>query len=170
MSVDSIQEALSVLGLEGSPDREEVMKAFEQKLFESHPDTREKYAKSGQDYQLTVDRVLEARRVLLSGRKADDSKKENTASEPQPADSDGYGIYREADKIYGDALDAYFAVRKHYSFLNPDHPAETEFRKRLLKARSLFARVIEKYPHGRWMVDSVERIARINNWLRAEGD
>ena len=85
-------------------------------------------------------------------------------------DGQGYFLYRKADQIYGDALERYFSVRKHYTYLKKSHPAEIRFREELLQAKDIFARVLEDYPSGRWMVDSVERIARINNWLGSEGD
>lgn len=153
-----ITEALIILGLKSPFSAEELLFSYRKKLFAIHPDTS-----SGPSAGITVDIIKQAREVL---QKYCENKPEKTRD--IPSGKDGYGLYKKGMDLLGDAFDAFWKERLHYSEIPQNAPFVLEFRTKLNLARNLFAEVLENFPGGLWTSDAVEEIARINIWLGTE--
>ncbi len=161
--------ALEVLGLRDPFTSEQLLREYHRRLFAVHPDTA---TEELPDAARLVHALREAREVLEAmpdGARAESESVPGGEAKPErTTDSggrDGYHWYREGSSLVGDALDDYFRERLHYSQALDTSPGSVRLRETLLRARALFARVLETHPGGLWTPDAVEQIARINVWL-----
>ena len=145
---------------------ETIRSAYHKKLFEIHPDTAQVVS---EESGARIAEIIEARNLLEEFVKLGSptaSPVPANVSVPLESGKDGYNWYRRASDAYGECLDDYWRERLRFSHIPEKSPEVRRFYERLEAARQIFARVLEEFPGGMWTPDAVEKIAKINVWLK----
>lgn len=178
---EKIRAALALLSLSEDCTHEEMLRAYHKKLFELHPDTA---PGDSRDAGRLVSEIVTARKLLQAaleagtgsdaGARSDTSARRDAGARNDAGAGtaeggpDGYEWYRQAAAVFSEALDEYWQERLKYSQFPENSPVLARFREKLLESKRLFGNVLDRFPGGIWTPDAVERIARINLWLRRQ--
>lgn len=152
---DLLDKSFSVAEVEAT-----LKKQFRVLAFQYHPDrnsheqAHKKFVTVNESYQKLA-QILNNNSSLLFASLPDKISQEQKI----------YRLYKTACRNYSAALEDYFQKVKVVN-LAPDSPAYVELSSVLQAVKEQFAWVLKSEPLGLWANDSLEKIERINLWLK----
>ncbi|MDH4263030.1 MAG: J domain-containing protein [Spirochaetia bacterium] len=164
-------EAIEMIGLKEIVDDEQISQTIKRKYYERamelHPDksgSTEEFQKLLAAYQLLSHAVLENEKlvkdILL--------RKPGKGFTPfQNSNTQDYVLYKKAVKEYSLAIEEYFEKVKQVS-LDPNDPVYQKLCVRMQQVKKDLFEVVKINPAGIWVADCIEKISRINVWLKNE--
>jgi len=171
LNVKNLQQAIEVINLKhtdlaGEEKLEQLVKRkyYEQAL-EVHPDrngSNENFQHLLSAYQLLLRAVQENKKLItdLIQKKGihEFQTSENT-------NSTEYLLYKKAVQDYSLAIEEYFEKVKKVN-LNPEDPDYLRLCLRIMQTKKELFEVIKLNPAGIWVSDCIDKISRINVWLK----
>lgn len=164
-----VMEAFNVLNLHELGNEESIGQAVKRKYYERalelHPDkngTTEEFQNLQAAYQLLKRAVSEneklVERILLKRA----SRQFQSMKTSQNLD---YILYKKAIGEYSLAIEEYFEKVRQVN-LDPEHPDYQQLCNRIQQVKKDLFEVVKINPAGIWAADCIEKISRINVWLK----
>jgi hypothetical protein len=166
-----VVDAIEMLGLKEVGDDERVGQAVKRRYYERamelHPD---KNGSTAEFQQLLSAYQLLSRAASENEKLVKDIllKKSGGGFKPaQNRESPDYALYKKAVGEYSVAIEEYFEKVRQVN-LDPGDPDYQKLCGRMQQVKKDLFEVVKINPAGIWVADCIEKISRINVWLKNE--
>lgn len=145
-----------------------IKKRYFALAIQHHPDQKgneQEFIKLGEEYNYLKD-ALQVNSETFLAYLNKNHKTENISSATNN-EVKIYDVYKKAAELFNSAFEKYFEKPRSVN-LNPDDETYLQLASTLKQVKELLTAVIQTDPSGIWVSDSIDKISRINIWLKAE--
>ncbi|MDH4200365.1 MAG: J domain-containing protein [Spirochaetia bacterium] len=169
MNKNNIEEALDILDISGSFTElnieKHIKKKYYEKAFELHPDkngSKEDFQKLQVAYEYLCQLLKKNDGRLEKAIRKRIHKRNNKSGEG----IEDFYLYKQAIHRYSDILEQYYEHVNQVN-LNPEDPDYKLLCEQLKSLKTELFEIIRLKPGGIWISDCIEKIEKINIWLKA---
>jgi hypothetical protein len=169
--LNRVIDAIGMLELDEISDDEPVGQAvkrrYYERAFELHPDkngSKEEFQRLLSAYQFLSRAVSENEKLI---KDIILKKPDNRFTPVQRNESRDYELYKKAISEYSVAIEEYFEKVRQVN-LDPDDPEYRKLCSRIQQVKKDLFEVVKINPGGIWVADCIEKISRINVWLKKD--